>query len=225
MTRAAQAVASAALAAALVACSGCSADVEASEWRPQLHVDDVPMTPQLYAFNATEDLQLPELPTGCEACAGATLMRMHGVLVGKCELADELPRTVDGSDFVNCFWGEPRSVHGWACMAPCLAATMNRHLEFSGWAAFAARGWALDDLEAPFVAWVTIGLAEAQPSAYAQDGYTLLYNPHALVVRKVGSDYVSCIDPLEGEVVYPRGQFQKAYEANGCQAVRMIEWS
>ena len=45
------------------------------------------------------DMQLPELPTGCEATAIATLLRLNGVDASKTDIADVMPKS--DTDFVH----------------------------------------------------------------------------------------------------------------------------
>ena len=88
--------------------------------------------PAKYVFDEKQDLQMPELPTGCEATALGTLLRMNGVNVTKFDVADAMPKS-NGSDFVYSFWGNPYSAtDGWACMAPCSVITANKFLKDAG---------------------------------------------------------------------------------------------
>lgn len=207
--RARAAVASLGLCALLLA--GCSAQADGGpEW---LEASDLPY---VWEFDQAQDMQNPELPTGCEATALATLMRMSGYPVTKTEVADAMPKS-DGDDFVNAFWGDPRSVHGWACMAPCSVSTANGFLGAN--AAIDLTGTALSDAPTPFAAWVTIDMEEPVRSGYEQDGFSLMRNPHCVVVTAVGDDAVAVVDPLRGCVEYPRMQVEHVYDAMGRQAV------
>lgn len=190
---------------------GCAHADNGSEW---LEVNDLPY---VWEFDAAQDMQLPELPTGCEATALSTLMRMHGVAVTKTEVADAMPRS-DGEDFVRAFWGDPYSERGWACMVPCSASTANSLLP-KGLRAVGVRGREFADLDAPCVIWVTIGMAEAVLSGYAQEGFELAYNPHCVVLLGVEEDTAHVVDPLEGEVSYPADDVRAAYESMGRQSL------
>ena len=188
-------------------------------------VQDVPMPKQeeqpAYHFDEGSDLQNPELPTGCEATALATALRMNGVEVSKEDVADAMPKT-DGSDFVNAFWGDPYSEHGWACMSPCVVETAKRFVPVEK-TVVNLTGTSLVYLPAPCVVWVTMGLKDPMRSGYTQDGYGLLWNTHCVVLLAAGEATVTCIDPLEGEVVYPFSKFNAAYMANGSQAVYIAD--
>lgn len=174
-----------------------------------------------YQFDEASDLQNPELPTGCEATALATTLRMNGVEVSKEDVADAMPKT-DGSDFVNAFWGDPRSVHGWACMAPCVVETAKRFIPVEK-TVVDVSGTQLVYLPAPCVVWVTMGLGEPMESEYVQDGYELLWNPHCVTLLAADEATVTCIDPLEGVMTYPFSKFNAAYMANGKQAVYIAD--
>ena len=170
-------------------------------------------------FNYQEDMQYPELPTGCEATAISTLLRMHGYDVSKTEVADAMPKSE--TDFVNHFWGDPYSRHGGMCMAPCAAATANLFID-DGAAAVAVKGPSLEELELegglPACVWVTIGLDE--PVALRSlDGYTCYTASHCVVLRKIEDGLAHCYDPLSGVVEYPLQTFRERYEQLGSQAV------
>lgn len=175
--------------------------------------------PVKYVFDEKQDLQMPELPTGCEATALGTLLRMNGVNVTKFDVADAMPKS-DGSDFVYSFWGNPYSAtDGWACMAPCSVITANKFLKNSNKVAVEYTGTDLTDLKFPSAVWITMYLNDPQPSNYESNGYRLFRNPHCVVVTRIELDSVYVIDPLVGEVVYPLERFNIVYKELGCQAV------
>lgn len=172
-----------------------------------------------YVFDEKQDLQMPELPTGCEATALGTLLRMNGVNVTKFDVADAMPKS-DGSDFVYSFWGNPYSAtDGWACMAPCSVITANKFLKNSNKVAVEYTGTDLTDLKFPSAVWVTMYLNDPLPSNYELNGYRLFRNPHCVVVTRIELDSVYVIDPLVGEVAYPLERFNSVYKELGCQAV------
>lgn len=175
--------------------------------------------PVRYVFDEKQDLQMPELPTGCEATALGTLLRMNGVNVTKFDVADAMPKS-DGSDFVYSFWGNPYSAtDGWACMAPCSVITANKFLKNSNKVAVEYTGTDLTDLKFPSAVWVTMYLNDPLPSNYESNGYRLFKNPHCVVVTRIELDSVYVIDPLVGEVAYPLERFNNVYKELGCQAV------
>lgn len=172
-----------------------------------------------YIFDEKQDLQMPELPTGCEATALGTLLRMNGINVTKFDVADAMPKS-DGSDFVYSFWGNPySSTDGWACMAPCSVITANKFLKNSNKVAVEYTGADLTELKFPSVVWVTMYLNDPKPSNYESNGYRLFRNPHCVVVTRIELDSVYVIDPLVGEVAYPLERFNNVYKELGCQAV------
>lgn len=175
--------------------------------------------PAKYVFDEKQDLQMPELPTGCEATALGTLLRMNGVNVTKFDVADAMPKS-NGSDFVYSFWGNPYSAtDGWACMAPCSVITANKFLKDTSKVAVEYTGTDLTDLKFPSAVWVTMYLNDPVPSNYESNGYRLFRNPHCVVVERIELDSVYVIDPLVGEVAYPLERFNNIYKELGCQAV------
>ncbi|WP_206214518.1 C39 family peptidase [Adlercreutzia sp. ZJ242] len=176
---------------------------------------------ETFRFSSEADMQLPELPTGCEATALGTTLRLNDIPATKAEVADAMPKG-DGSDFVNRFWGDPCTPYGWACMAPCVVDTAKVFLP-SDKTVLDLSGTPLSSLPAPCVVWVTIGIEEGVPSGYEQSGYRLLENPHCVTLLAVGEDTVTCYDPLEGLEEYPFSKFENAYAANGRQAVYIAD--
>lgn len=175
--------------------------------------------PAKYVFDEKQDLQMPELPTGCEATALGTLLRMNGVDVTKFDVADAMPKS-NGSDFVYSFWGNPYSAtDGWACMAPCSVITANKFLKDTDKVAVEYTGTDLTDLKFPSAVWVTMYLNDPMPSNYESHGYRLFRNPHCVVVDRIELDSVYVVDPLVGEVAYPLERFNNVYKELGCQAV------
>lgn len=175
--------------------------------------------PAKYVFDEKQDLQMPELPTGCEATALGTLLRMNGVNVTKFDVADAMPKS-NGSDFVYAFWGNPYSAtDGWACMAPCSVITANKFLKNSNKVAVEYTGTNLTDLKLPSAVWVTMYLNDPMPSNYESNGYRLFRNPHCVVVTKIDDGTVYVIDPLVGETSCPLSRFENIYNTLGSQAV------
>lgn len=206
-----------------MACAAMDAQrVDAHEY--ELEVNDTPAPSEEsegFVFNYNKDMQLPELPTGCEATALSTCLRMNGIDVSKTEVADAMPKC-DGEDFVNEFWGDPFSEYGWACMAPCVEHTARRFCPV-GKTPVDVTGTPLVYLPTPCVVWVTMELKDPIYSEYEQDGYSLLWNTHCVTLVAAGEATVKVIDPLCGMQEYPFSKFNNAYMANGCQAVYIAD--
>ena len=173
-----------------------------------------------YSFNESQDLQLPELPTGCEAVALTTLLRMNGIEVTKFEVADAMPKNYEGN-FVYSFWGDPYSTTGWACMAPCSVNLANEFLEDSEKEAVELTGMELTSLPLPSAVWVTIGLGYPSSAGMWQDGYPLFYNTHCMVVTEIDGNVVKVVDPLVGITEYELDNFIYVYNTLGSQAVHI----
>lgn len=184
-----------------------------------LEVDDKPYS---WVFNYGEDMQLPELPTGCEATAAATLARMNGFYVTKTQVADAMPKS--DADFVNSFLGDPYSQHGWATCAPCVTNTLNGFFEIEEkLAAINLTGTDLFDLPVPCAVWATIDMAVPDAPVRTEGDYGLFRNTHCVVVTHVGEVAVDIIDPLRGDCQQPTDQFIEIYDAMGKQAVYVAD--
>lgn len=175
-----------------------------------------------FIFSYNRDMQLPELPTGCEATAISTLLRMHGYPASKTDVADAMPKS--SWDFFNCFWGDPYKESGGACMAPCAAATANMFIDDGG-KAVALKGATLGEMALegalPACVWVTIDLAEPYPTR-TQGDYTCYVPSHCVTVTEVGYDTVSYFDPLSGIQQADRHLFETRFKQLGSQAVFIL---
>lgn len=191
-------------------------NIEVVSYKIDSSIYDIPYE---YEFSPKQDLQLPELPTGCEATALSTLLRINGVDVTKFEVADAMPKSTSG-EFVHHFWGDPYTEHnGWACMAPCSVETANMFLDENEKVAVEHTGMKLTHLPLPSAVWVTMYLEDPMYTDYESEGYRLFANPHCVVVEYVDDMRVCVIDPLVGRVEYPFSKFEEVYKALGSQAV------
>lgn len=209
-----------------LAASGCSASMPPAESNVAFDspVEDRPSDePSGFVFSYRDDMQFPELPTGCEATAVSTLLKMHSHDVSKVDVANAMPKSQ--WDFVDHFLGDPFDETGRACMAPCAAATANAFTR-SGVAAVATKGIPLEGLGAdgllPACVWVTSYMSE--PVALRSiGGYTLFRGTHCVVLYRIEDGVAYCLDPLSGIVEYPLELFSKRYEQLGSQAVYITE--
>lgn len=186
----------------------------------KLEVEDVPY---VWEYDETQDMQLPELPTGCEATAASTLIRkVCGVYVTKLQVADAMPKS--SWDFVNCFLGDPYSESGYTCWAPCVKDTIEMFLP-DGYVALDSTGTDFIDNRIPFYCYVTMDLED--PMWFSEDsvfgkGYKIAHNPHAVVVTRIDAlnGVVYCVDPLKkGITEYEYDRFEDIYNQMGKQAV------
>jgi len=175
-----------------------------------------------WSYDASQDMQLPELPTGCEATAAGTLMRKNGIYVTKTQVADAMPRS--SWDFVNCFLGDPYSENGYTCWAPCVVQTIKSLLP-RGYVVGDSTGTDFADIRIPSYVYVTEDLED--PVFYSEDsvfgkGYKIAHNPHAMVVLgfDIMSDTVTVVDPLkEGIQEYSYSRMEEVYNLMGKQSV------
>ena len=171
-----------------------------------------------WVFDYSEDMQLPELPNGCEATAAATLARMNGEFVTKTEVADIMPRS--SHDFVHAFLGNPYLETGWATSAPCVTETLNRIFQtHERLAAIELTGTPIYKLPLPCMVWVSIDLKDNGKPKREQEGYVLFKNTHTVIVTNIHDVTVEVIDPLRGETSYPIHVFKGIYDNMGRQAV------
>lgn len=180
----------------------------------QIEQDSVPT--YVWEFSKENDLQLPELPTGCEATSASTLLRMNGIEVSKTEIADSIPQS--DSDYVHAFWGNPYYESGWACMSPAIEDVMNKFIS-ENQTVVRYEGYELKDVPLPCQVWVTMSMTIPLMSSYDSEGYPLAYNTHCVVITEVEGDLIHYIDPLEGECSTTYREISEIYETLGSQAI------
>lgn len=180
-----------------------------------LEVSDKPYE---LVFDTQQDMQFPELPTGCEATAASTLARMAGAHVTKTEVADLMPKS--DSDFVHSFLGNPYAKTGWATSAPCVAETLNKIFQTrEQFAAIELTGTSIYRLPLPCMVWISIDLVDNGKPRRESEGYGLFNRSHCVVITDVHDGEVDCIDPLKGITEYPFHIFKMRFDGMGKQSV------
>lgn len=185
--------------------------------------------------------QNPELPSGCEVTALASVLNFYGCPVGKTDLADQFLTQDDSAEVrggktyraspFKVFVGDPRSNH-FGCFAPVIAETARKYLDsvdspltvrdLSG-----AEPSVLYDYIArgiPVLAWATINLDEPsyQTSWYDRDtGEPIQWisGEHCVVLIGCSKTTVTVADPLRGNVFCDRSLFETRYRQVLKQAV------
>ncbi len=199
-------------------------------------------------INVDNILQLPQLPTGCEAVSLTILLNHLGFKVDKMTIAEKyLPKqafymkngVLYGANVVNTFAGDPRTSYSYGCFAPCIVTTANNYLKSHG-SDMEARDISGEHLEQlfekyidkgqPILIWITSNeLSEPYRAEQwvTADGKKInwLRNEHCVVLtgydREKKLVYVS--DPLVGNTSYDYDKINLRYEQMGCQAVSIEE--
>lgn len=192
-------------------------DRPSTELRANLYSFDMPVADMPYEWAWSDaDLQLPELPTGCEATAISTMLRMHGIYVSKTQIADAMPRS--STDFVYSFLGNPYNVGGGACMAPCAALTASK-LSYPYYPTYRTH-MRFNELSEhlPCCVWVTSYLSEPKLTR-EKDGFGLYKGTHCMVLLEINESNVTVSDPLVGLTTYPKYLFERRFDQLGGQSV------
>lgn len=193
-------------------------------------------------------LQMPQLPTGCEAVSLTILLNHLGFKVDKMTIAEKyLPKqefytkngVLYGADVVNTFAGDPRNSYSYGCYAPCIVKTAEKYLKSCGsdMAAYDISGKSMEQLfeqyidkGQPVLIWITSnGLSKPYKTEQwvTADGKNVQWLRHEHCVVLTGYDrakklvYVS--DPLVGNTSYDYDKINLRYEQMGCQAVSIEE--
>lgn len=180
-------------------------------------------------------LQYPELPTGCEVTALATVLKFYGFDVDKLDLAKNyLPMgNVGEVSPYDAFIGNPESPHGYGCYAPVIKKTAENYLSSLDWLKVEMGVWdvtgaTMYELEQylvdgnPVMLWASMDMVKTKRN----DGWIIngeevywRYNEHCLVLIGFTETEYIFADPLNGIKSYEKGLVNQRYGELGQQAV------
>ncbi|MCM1220947.1 MAG: C39 family peptidase [Lachnospiraceae bacterium] len=186
-------------------------------------------------LNVEPILQYPELPTGCEVTALATVLNFYGLDVDKVYLANEfLPMGGVGEvGPMDAFIGNPQSPHSYGCYAPVIKTTAEKYLTSLIWlkedmTVEDITGTPLNELDqyivdgVPVIIWASMDMAETRRNeGWNINGETVyfMYNEHCLVLIGFTETEYIFADPLNGIKSYEKGLVNQRYGELGQQAV------
>jgi uncharacterized protein YvpB len=187
-------------------------------------------------------LQEPELPNGCEVTALTSVLKFYGYNIEKTTLADKyLPKVpfevkngnLYGADPYQAYAGEPRSKNqGFFSYVPPIVETVKSYFESMGGhhKTKDLTGSSPEQLlkyvreGIPVIVWTTINQNEPMfnYSWYVADtdkSIDVIRNSHTVVLTGFSEDNVYVMDPLKGNVAYPRERFFDIYKKAGSHAM------
>ena len=184
-------------------------------------------------INLTPVCQYPELPTGCEVTALATVLQYYGFSADKCDLADNyLDKGAVGTvDFHTTFVGDPRSDYSYGCYAPAIVKAANKYLyeQDKELKAYDITGTDFEELfsytdkSIPVLVWCTIDLKPGHYTAtWNIDGKNITWyaSEHCMVLLGQEGDHVYTADPTTGTIeTYPKKLMETRYKELFEQAV------
>lgn len=180
-------------------------------------------------------LQNPELPTGCEVTALATVLNYCGFEIDKVDLCDNympISSTADRT-FSEAYIGDPRADNGFGCYAPVIAVTAENYFNDidSNWRALDLSGTEFRDLfyqienGRPVVIWASMGLKNVilEHKWTTPEGneawFASLEHCMVLTGYDIDEGIVYAADPLKGSMEYSLEQFESVYNQMNRQAV------
>lgn len=185
-------------------------------------------------LDVPEILQLPELPTGCEATALSMALAYDGVEIDKTTVArDYLVYNYEDENMALGYVGDPFSEDGAGCFAPAIRETAERIFEDRGIEGSARdiSGTSLDDLLVyvssgrPVIVWTSMYMAEpeftGEEGRYQGRTYRWYRQEHCVVLSgyDLGERKLQINDPLEGIVWRDMDAFGGIYDRTGQNAV------
>ena len=200
-------------------------------------------TPDTYLISDFEvELQMPELPTGCEITALTMALNYYGCPADKVEIAERYLPTVPadlyygddgrlyGPDLNRYFVGDPATRGGYICGTEAIVYAANSYLADinSSLHAVDLTGSPAEDLyelvsENTPVVWVTISM---QPRRSPEGWYTedrayvdWSTNDHGAVLIGYTKDTVTIADPISGLTEYDRAEFEEVFASRGNRCV------
>lgn len=201
-------------------------------------------TPDTYLISDFEvELQMPELPTGCEITALTMALNYYGCPADKVEIAERYLPTVPadlyygddgrlyGPDLNRYFVGDPATRGGYICGTEAIVYAANSYLADinSSLHAVDLTGSPAEDLyelvseNTPVVVWVTISMQPRRSPEgwYTEDGAYVDWstNDHGAVLIGYTKDTVTIADPISGLTEYDRAEFEEVFASRGSRCV------
>lgn len=179
-------------------------------------------------------LQMPELPTGCEATSLTILLMYDGYQIEKTTIVDEYLIYSNTGSFEDGFIGNPYSYEGAGCFPDTIVETANRFLEAYG---AETEGINLTGKDfhtllryiaagRPVAVWTSLYLLDPgiDLRGSTSEGYTWYEMEHCVVLAgyDLENDKVIISDPMQGIAEYSLEWFQEVYERVGQYAVVIL---
>lgn len=189
---------------------------------------------QMY-LKVPDILQLPELPTGCEATALTMVLQYEDFVVDKETVAWEyMLYNEEDDNAARGYVGDPSAEDGAGCFAPALTASAEHYFVANevAYRAYDVTDSTMDELCAyvasgtPVIVWTTMGMEEPEfteegGGEYNERKYPWYRQEHCVVLSGYNFDEgtVQVNDPLDGIVSRDLATFQSIYEKTGQNAV------
>ncbi len=184
--------------------------------------------------------QYPELPTGCEITAAATVLRYYGSDITMTSLANTVEKgdfyyrwgNLYGPDPNKVFVGDPFTTSGYGCFSQVIVNAVEK---IAGFGAEVLRGKSVSELcgdyiknGKPLLLWVTMSMREPYEGTrwkiYDKDEFVWPACEHCMVLCGYTDDYYCLADPQSGTVVmYEKELVEKRFSSMGSQAVYIYE--
>ena len=187
-----------------------------------------------YMLDLDVIIQYPELPTGCEITALATVLNFYGCDTDKTYLAENYLETAEiGTAKPNeAFIGSPFYESAYGCYADVIVNSANGYIADNGLSLTVNNitGAEFDNLfcyvrsGTPVIFWATMNLEEPYESTvWNIDGEDVVWlaNEHCMVLIGYDIDTDCCIacDPQKGISKYSRELLKLRYNQMGKQAI------
>lgn len=185
-------------------------------------------------------LQNPELPTGCEVTALATVLKYIGLEIDKVELCDNfLPIDPNAyHTFDEAYIGNPKANNGFGCYAPVIVKTAEDYFASIGadsWKALNLTDTEFRDLfyqidkGRPVIVWSSMNLKDVTFKLRwtTEDGdeawFAELEHCMVLTGYDLEAGVVYAADPLKGDMDYSLERFEDVYNQMGKRAALLYE--
>lgn len=187
-------------------------------------------------------MQKPELPNGCEVTALASVLHYNGYDVEKTVLADKYLSKVPfevingnlyGADPSKAYAGDPRSKNqGFFSYVPPIIEAANKYLDevsgsltpkdLTGSSPTELLDYVREGI--PVIIWTTIDQQEPNFNyswivTGSEEKLDVIRNSHTVVLTGFSENEVYVMDPLKGNVAYPKERFFEIYEKAGSHAM------
>lgn len=195
-------------------------------------------------INVEPILQNPELPTGCEATAGAMILKGYGYRTDKIQVAEQIKKVPmeekNGRYHAphpnKAFIGDPSSTSSYGAFPHVLAEAVQNVIDMQQGEHIARELYGYSEEEIlnmvdngiPVCIWTSMydleieykrGWYVKKDGEYSDEYFLWPSNEHVCVLTGYDEDSVTVCDPLVGVCEYPKESFFRHYEQMGHYAM------
>lgn len=193
--------------------------------------------------------QTQKYPTGCESISAVMALKYAGynispetfidnyLVKGNSPFKDDKENYFTDTNPYEGFMGSPYSKYGWGCYSPAIKNSLNKIINPSKHTVADLGGSSMSKLceyidnNTPVIMWATVNMSPVKTTRKLfltyDDAYVTWKSPnHCLLLVGYDDSHYYFNDPLQSKSFgYKRADVEKAYRANGSQALAIVKYT